>query len=128
MAQSRALYKECQSNRRKLSPERHPAPTHSIVKIEMQATPGRGYGTSVTLIDDVAAAQLADARQAAYFRASLNAERGRLLAEIAKRREYIAHRNSTTSVTARLRSDLRGVEAELHYLDGLIARLDRRFA
>jgi hypothetical protein len=127
MADPAGRFKQCQSNRRELSSEPHPARVRGLLKIEMQATHRRGYGTPVTLIDDEAAAEAADARQAAYFRTSLNDERERLRSEIAKRRDYIAHRNSTTSVTARLRSDLRGVEAQLHYLEGMIARLDRRF-
>lgn len=85
------------------------------------------YCTAVALADDAAAAKVADVQQAAYFRTSLNDERLRLIAEIDKRRDYIAKRDRTTAVTARLRADLRSVEAELFYVDGLIARLNRRF-
>jgi hypothetical protein len=84
----------------------------------------------VTLLDDEAAAEAADTLQAAYFRTSLCEERGHLLAEIAKRRDEITKRTERGSTYAidRLRSHLRSVEAQVRYLDGLIARLDHRFA
>lgn len=80
--------------------------------------------------DEAAAVAAADVAQAAYFRASLLDERERLAVELGKRRSDIAHRTvggRRTSVVIRLASHLRSVEAELRYVDGLIARLDRRF-
>ncbi len=86
----------------------------------------------MTLIDDDVATEAADALQAAYFRASLNEERQHLLAEIDKRRDDIIRRakagRGSTTVAIRVESDLRSAEAQLRYLDRLIARLDRRFA
>jgi hypothetical protein len=96
----------------------------------MQTWYRSGYGTPVTLLDDEAAAKAADTLQAAYFRTSLCNERAHLLAEISKRRNEIARRTERGSTYAidRLRSHLRSVEVQVRYLDGLIARLDRRFA
>jgi UDP-N-acetylmuramate-alanine ligase len=89
-----------------------------------------GYGTPVTLIGVEAAAEAADALQAAYFRRSLCAERAQLLAEICKRGDNIAKtdRQGSASVTHRLGSYVRSAEAQVRYLDRLIARLDHRFA
>jgi hypothetical protein len=78
----------------------------------------------MTLIDDQAAAH-ADARQAAYFRAKLNAERQLLQVEIGKRRALI---DRPSDAARRQRSSLNSAEAELRYLNSLIARLDSRFA
>ena len=59
---------------------------HSILNrcfwVEMQGRHWRSYGTSVTLNDDEAANEAADALQAAYFRRSLCDERAHLLTEI----------------------------------------------
>jgi hypothetical protein len=76
-----------------------------------------------------AAAEAADAPQAAYFRRSLCAERAQLLAEICKRRDDIAKRTDpgSTSATHRLGSYVRRAEAQVRYLDRLIAGLDYRF-
>jgi hypothetical protein len=87
----------------------------------------------VALIDDpatVEAAEAADALQAAYFRRSLCNERAHLLAEISKRRDDIATRakRGSTYGMDRLGSHLRSVEAQVRYVDGLIARLEHRFA
>jgi hypothetical protein len=79
----------------------------------------------MTLVDGHAAAQAADAMQAAYFRRSLCDERVELCAEIAKRREDIGRR--VPHSTHRLGTRLRSAEAQLRYLDRLIARLDQRF-
>jgi hypothetical protein len=84
-------------------------------------------------MDDSAAAEAAEAAdvlQAAYFRRSLIDERAHLLAEVAKRRDNIAARveHGRTQATARLGSQLRSVEAQVRYVDRLIARLDHRFA
>ena len=89
-----------------------------------------GYGTQVTLIGDKAAAETADALQAAYFRRSLCAERAQLLAEICTRDDNIAKRIDRGSASAmhRLGSYVRSAEAQVRYLDRLIARLDHRFA
>ena len=89
-----------------------------------------GYRTPVTLIGDKAAAEAADALQAAYFRRSLCAERAQLLAEICKRGDNIAKRTDrgSASATHRLGSYVRSAEAQMRYLDRLIARLDHRFA
>jgi hypothetical protein len=83
----------------------------------------------MTLIDDHAAAQGADLMQAAYFRRSLCDERAQLCSEIAERRDYIdrRHERSHSDTAQRLGSHLRSAEAQLRYLDRLIARLDHRF-
>ncbi len=72
----------------------------------------------------------ADAKQAAYFRASLVEERDQLTTHLAKRHDEITRRtdHGQHSAISRLRSQIRSVEAELRYVDGLIYRLDRRFA
>jgi hypothetical protein len=68
--------------------------------------------------------------QAVYFRSSLSEERQSLLLDIARRNAEITRRihGGHVSGVGRLRSQIRSVEAELRYLDGLIDRLDRRFA
>jgi len=72
----------------------------------------------------------ADALQAAYFRRSLCDERAQLLAEICKGRDDLTKRTDRGNTHAfhRLGSRLRSVEAQVRYLDRLIARLDHRFA
>ena len=84
----------------------------------------------MTLIDEEVAAKAPDALQAAYFRTSLRAERARLLAEVAQRADEIDKRTTrgNTSAIPRLRSNLRGVETQVHQVEWLIQRLDRRFA
>lgn len=77
----------------------------------------------MTLIDDQAA-RAADARQAAYFRAELDAERQHLLDGIVARRALIERRTQNS----RLRTEVHSAEAEVRYLGRLIARLDERFA
>jgi hypothetical protein len=68
--------------------------------------------------------------QAVYFRSSLTEERQGLLLDIARRSAEITRRTHSGQVSAvgRLRSQIRSAEAELRYLDGLIDRLDSRFA
>jgi hypothetical protein len=73
----------------------------------------------VTLSDH----QAADFEQAAYFRAELDAARRSLLADVAKRRAL-----NDGSIDAGRRTSSRQVDAELHHIDWLIARLDSRFA
>jgi hypothetical protein len=73
----------------------------------------------VTLSDH----QAADFEQAAYFRAELDAARRLLLADLAKRRALI-----DGSVDAGRATSSTPVDAELHHIDWLIERLDRRFA
>jgi hypothetical protein len=90
------------------------------------------YGMCVALMDDLAAAEAdkaADALQAAYFRRALIDERAHLVAEVSKRRDYIAARVEwgRTQATDRLGSQVRSVEAQVRYLDRLIAGLDHRF-
>jgi hypothetical protein len=78
----------------------------------------------VTLIDDEAAQVAADVRQAAYFRAALHAERQHLLDDIEKR-QTLAQQRSDPS---RLRAANNSAQAQVRYLDRLIARLNQRFA
>jgi hypothetical protein len=66
----------------------------------------------MTLTDDQAAAH-ADARQAAYFRVELNAERLVLQVEIGKRRALI---DRPSDAARRQRSSVKSAEAELRYL------------
>ena len=77
----------------------------------------------VTITDDQARG--ADAQQAAYFRAELDAERSLLLTQIGKRRALI---DRPSDASRRQRASVNSVEAEIRYLDSLIARLDRRFS
>jgi len=79
-------------------------------------------GWPVTTSDPRATA--ADSQQAAYFRAELGAQRQLLRAAIGKRTALIsrpseAHRRRWTSV--------KSAEAELRYIDRLIAGIDSRF-
>lgn len=69
-------------------------------------------------------ASTADAQQAAYFRAELQVEREQLVADMGKRRALI-DRPSESSRHHRV--TLHSAEAEIRYLDSLIARLDSRF-
>lgn len=71
----------------------------------------------------------ADALQAAYLRRCLHDQRSQLAGEITKRQAEIINRMELGKMSAigRLRSQIRNVEAELRYLDGLIAGLERRF-
>jgi hypothetical protein len=72
----------------------------------------------------------ADAMQAAYFRGTLADEREQIAGHVAKHREEMARCLTTGSMSAvpHLRSQVRTMEAELQYLDELIAGLDARFA
>ena len=74
--------------------------------------------------------RVGDAMQAAYFRESLVGEREQLATYLAKQRDEITRRThqGQHSALSRLRSNVRSVEAELRHVDGLINRLDRRFA
>jgi hypothetical protein len=76
----------------------------------------------VTLTDDHAA-KSADAHQAAYFRAELEAVRRVLIAECRNRRALINRPNDEGGSDPSLMS----AEAEVRHLDRLIARLDSRF-
>ena len=76
------------------------------------------------MLTDVQAAKVADAQQAAYFRSELAAEREFLLIGIAKRQALI-HRPGDAG--RRMRASMRSAEAEVRYLERLIAGLDSRF-
>ncbi|MBJ7337885.1 hypothetical protein [Mycolicibacterium sp.] len=79
---------------------------------------------------DVDSAMAADAMQAAYFRGTLADEREYIAGHAQKHRDEMARRiaSGMLSGVPQLRSQLRSQEAELRYLDGLIAQLDRKFA
>ena len=80
-------------------------------------------------VSDATANEAADVMQAAYFRGYLANERAGVAAHIAKQRADLAARpeaNQSPS-TRRMLSQVRSMEAELRYLDGLIAKLDTRF-
>lgn len=79
---------------------------------------------------DEAATRVADAMQAAYFRGCLADEREEVAAHAAKQRAEMASRLQADHLSSmkRMRAQVRSLEAELRYLDGLIAKLDRRFA
>ncbi|MBJ7340972.1 hypothetical protein [Mycolicibacterium sp.] len=81
-------------------------------------------------VQDVGPAVAADVMQAAYFRATLSDERDHINARLSKHRGLLAQRSGGGSMSglAHLTSQVRALEAELRYLDGLIASLDRRFA
>jgi hypothetical protein len=68
--------------------------------------------------------------QAAYFRGCLADEREEVAAHAAKQRAEMASRLRADHLSSmrRMRAQVRSLEAELRYLDGLIAKLDRRFA
>jgi hypothetical protein len=101
-----------------------------LAEAGMQGAHRRRYGTAVTLIHEEAASTAADVLQAAYFRRWLCAERKQLVAEVSKRRDAIAERTErgSTSAMHRLGSSLRSAEAQVRYVDRLIARLEHRFA
>jgi hypothetical protein len=79
---------------------------------------------------DEAATRVADAMQAAYFRGRLADEREEVSAHAAKQRAEMASRLQADRLSSmrRMQAQVRSLEAELRYLDGLIAKLDRRFA
>lgn len=91
-----------------------------------------GYGTAMTAarVHDDGSAMAADAMQAAYFRGCLAGEREQIAGHVGKHREELGHRFDVGSLagTSHLRSQVRSLEAEIRYLDSLIAKLDRRFA
>lgn len=76
------------------------------------------------MLTDLQAAKVADTQQAAYFRSELAAERELLLTGIGKR-QALVHRPGDAG--RRMRASLRSAEAELRYLERLIAGLDSRF-
>ncbi len=80
--------------------------------------------------DDSGSTTAADAMQAAYFRDTLAEEREHTNRQVGKHREEMARRAETGSRYGipHLKSHVRALEAELRYLDGLIAKLDRRFS
>lgn len=71
----------------------------------------------------------ADALQAIYFRIALADERERIARIVADSRDELARLIAVgmTPGTQGPRSRVHALEAELRYLDGLIAGLDRRF-
>jgi hypothetical protein len=77
----------------------------------------------VTVTDDQQAARAADVQQAAHFRDALAAERELLIGDINKRRPLI----DRPSDAGRVRRGVQSAEAQLRYVDRLIARLDGRF-
>jgi hypothetical protein len=81
-------------------------------------------------VDDETSAMAADAMQAAYFRRYLATERRQIATHVDKYRDELQHRSDAGALsgTSHLRSQVRSLEAELRYVDGLIDRLDRRFA
>jgi hypothetical protein len=66
----------------------------------------------------------ADAAQAAYFRSELTAVRDQLTDSVRTRRALIERRGYAD----RLRADVHDAEAQIRYLEKMIARLDRRFS
>ncbi len=68
--------------------------------------------------------------QAAYFRGTLVDERQHIATHVAKHRDEIARclAAGPASAVSHLRALVTSMEAELGYLDELIAGLDRRFA
>lgn len=80
-------------------------------------------------VDGAVPAVAADAMQAAYFRTALEREREHASAQVAKHHAVLARRSDggSTHGVAHLTSQVRSLEAEIRYLDALIARLDRRF-
>ncbi|BDX34342.1 hypothetical protein TUM20985_48890 [Mycobacterium antarcticum] len=71
-----------------------------------------------------------DALQADHFRKTLFEERERIVDHVAKHRDQLGRRleMGTISGVAHLRSQVQSLEAELRYVDGLLAKLDGRFA
>jgi hypothetical protein len=78
----------------------------------------------VTVTDATSAAFAADAEQAAYFRATLLAQREQLL-DVITSRHALREGGTDGDHTA---SRARRAEAEARYIDRMIAGLDRRFA
>ncbi len=72
----------------------------------------------------------ADAAQAAYFREWLTDRRAELAARAGKFRDELQQQSEIGALSriSHLRSQVRSLEAELRYLECLIARLDHRFA
>lgn len=69
-------------------------------------------------------ARAADAQQAQSLRSDLVAERRRLVDKITERGDLVRNGYSTSRIIA----ELHRAEAELLQLDGMVERLDRRFA
>jgi hypothetical protein len=86
--------------------------------------------TVAARLSDKAAAYAADAMQAAHFRSCLVDERGQIAAHLAKQRAEMVSRLQADRLSSmrRMQAQVRSLEAELRYLDGLIGKLDRRFA
>jgi hypothetical protein len=81
----------------------------------------------------VGAARAADASQAAYFRSVLIGEREQIAGNLAHSRALLRACVDGEQVVglrtmARMRSDVRELEANLGELDRLITALDRRFS
>lgn len=81
----------------------------------------------------IASADAADASQAAYFRGVLADEREQVAASLARSRARLragAEREKVVGLRtmARLRTEVRALEAGQRDLDRLIAALDRRFS
>lgn len=104
----------------------------SVVDVRVVRRGGARYGAPMTAahVDDAGFVMAADALQAAYFRGTLADDREQIAGRAAKHRDELARRLElgATSGTAHLRSQVRSLQAELHYLDRLIAKLDHRFA
>ncbi len=77
-----------------------------------------------TAADDRAAALAADLQQAESLRRELAAERRHLIARICERSDQIRDGSSTSRAIA----EMHRAEDDLRHLDGMIDRLDRRFA
>ena len=84
---------------------------------------------TIAATDDDVDLATADAMQAAYFREALAEERGRIAERFARHGMELARRSEVgmMSGTAHLQSQVRSLEAELRYLEDLIAKIDRRF-
>jgi hypothetical protein len=80
-------------------------------------------------VEDETSARVADALQAAYFRGCLAHEREQAAEHLGKYRLELEHRFETGALsgTSHLQSQVRSLDAELRYIDRLIAKLDRRF-
>jgi hypothetical protein len=81
----------------------------------------------------VGATRAADASQAAYFRGLLAAQREETMSELARSHARLRESMAGEQVVglramARMRSDVRELEAKKRELDRLIAALDRRFS
>jgi hypothetical protein len=81
----------------------------------------------------VGATRAADASQAAYFRALLARQRENTTTDLARSHDRLRERMAGGQVVglrsmARMRSDVRELEAKKRELDRLIAALDRRFS